>query len=451
MLRQAAAEPGAVPDLQVASVRLHRSRSGAEPVAEAVRVARTLVDGSRSGSSQDPYLPLVLLELGVAENWLGELVAAEEHLGECLLVSRSEDLAVVTAEALSHLAMTRLMAGSEQSCLELASEVLALATSDPGVPEATRGRALLVTRLVDLQSLPGPLRAPGGGGAAPPLPDDLAARFWHRILVSRLALADGSVVEAQRALAVPFEGPPLPEHLRVVALMERAAHALVTVSRDALREVAVGLGDLDAPGEQLWLRGAIADLDGDLRAAAASYRTAAALACRSQPPTAALAQVCAAQLHDRLGDPETARDLLCRAVADTRSRGHAGPFLGWSVHGTRVGDLLGRAGTPAPSGWQAELRAAFAERPSVAALFAPLVATDRELAGVAEPRVTPVLSPREHEVLNELARGATYGDIAATLFVSENTVKTHVSSLYAKLSAGRRSEALAVARKMHLL
>ncbi len=87
----------------------------------------------------------------------------------------------------------------------------------------------------------------------------------------------------------------------------------------------------------------------------------------------------------------------------------------------------------------------------MAALFAPLVATDRELAGVAEPRVTPVLSPREHEVLNELARGATYGDIAATLFVSENTVKTHVSSLYAKLSAGRRSEALAVARKMHLL
>ena len=65
--------------------------------------------------------------------------------------------------------------------------------------------------------------------------------------------------------------------------------------------------------------------------------------------------------------------------------------------------------------------------------------------------MTPVLSPREQEVLNELARGATYGDIATNLFVSENTVKTHVSSLYSKLSAGRRSEALAVARKMHLL
>jgi LuxR family transcriptional regulator, maltose regulon positive regulatory protein len=68
-----------------------------------------------------------------------------------------------------------------------------------------------------------------------------------------------------------------------------------------------------------------------------------------------------------------------------------------------------------------------------------------------QPAVTPALSPRENEVLRELARGSTYSDIAATLFVSENTVKTHISSLYAKLSVGRRSEALAVARTMHLL
>ena len=54
-------------------------------------------------------------------------------------------------------------------------------------------------------------------------------------------------------------------------------------------------------------------------------------------------------------------------------------------------------------------------------------------------------------MLNELARGSTYADIAANLFVSENTVKTHVSSLYGKLSVNRRSEALAVARNLHLI
>ncbi|HRK44447.1 MAG TPA: helix-turn-helix transcriptional regulator [Nocardioides sp.] len=62
-----------------------------------------------------------------------------------------------------------------------------------------------------------------------------------------------------------------------------------------------------------------------------------------------------------------------------------------------------------------------------------------------------MLSPREREVLAELARGSTYADIAAALFVSENTVKTHVSSLYGKLAASRRSEALATARSLHLL
>jgi len=48
------------------------------------------------------------------------------------------------------------------------------------------------------------------------------------------------------------------------------------------------------------------------------------------------------------------------------------------------------------------------------------------------------------------ARGATYADVAANLYLSENTIKTHVSALYAKLAVSRRSEALAVARKLDL-
>jgi DNA-binding NarL/FixJ family response regulator len=40
--------------------------------------------------------------------------------------------------------------------------------------------------------------------------------------------------------------------------------------------------------------------------------------------------------------------------------------------------------------------------------------------------------------------------MAANLYLSENTIKTHVSALYAKLAVSRRSEALAVARKLDL-
>ena len=76
----------------------------------------------------------------------------------------------------------------------------------------------------------------------------------------------------------------------------------------------------------------------------------------------------------------------------------------------------------------------------------------RPASGRASPgAIRPTLSPRERDVLYELARGSTYADIAANLFVSENTVKTHVSSLYGKLSVNRRSAALAAARGMNLL
>jgi len=64
---------------------------------------------------------------------------------------------------------------------------------------------------------------------------------------------------------------------------------------------------------------------------------------------------------------------------------------------------------------------------------------------------TPRLTDRELEVLKLVAQGLNNREIAKRLFISENTVKTHISSLYAKLSVGRRSEALAVARKLHLL
>jgi DNA-binding NarL/FixJ family response regulator len=166
---------------------------------------------------------------------------------------------------------------------------------------------------------------------------------------------------------------------------------------------------------------------------------------------AALALVCAAQVHHYLGERDGADSMVLTAVALTQSRQLAAPFLGWSTNGTRVGVLLGAASGVATSSWGSALRTALPDTPGVASVFRPVVANQRELDSAVQPAVTPVLSPREHEVLSELARGSTYSDIAATLFVSENTVKTHISSLYAKLSVGRRSDALAVARKLHLV
>ena len=61
------------------------------------------------------------------------------------------------------------------------------------------------------------------------------------------------------------------------------------------------------------------------------------------------------------------------------------------------------------------------------------------------------LSKREYEVLQEISRGLSNKEIADKLFVSESTVKTHVSNLLVKLDAQRRTQAVRIARQLNIL
>jgi DNA-binding CsgD family transcriptional regulator len=61
------------------------------------------------------------------------------------------------------------------------------------------------------------------------------------------------------------------------------------------------------------------------------------------------------------------------------------------------------------------------------------------------------LSPRELAVLEALAAGQSNKEIARTLLVSPNTVKTHIANLFAKLEVSRRTEAIARARALGIM
>jgi DNA-binding NarL/FixJ family response regulator len=77
------------------------------------------------------------------------------------------------------------------------------------------------------------------------------------------------------------------------------------------------------------------------------------------------------------------------------------------------------------------------------AVLSPVVA-GRLINRVREPTRGP-LSQRELEVLALIARGATNREAAATLFISEATVKTHLLHIYAKLDVSDRAAAVATA------
>lgn len=441
-------------NVQRAAARLMRARLGLEPIAASVDHARDVLT-RHEGDEADALVALLGCELAISEIWLGRLDDAAETLSAVLNASRCRELDALTAVALSHLAFTEFLSGREATAVEVADEVLAMpAETGLGCPTPySRARAVLVRELALLADLP----ATDLGRGVEPEPDlpvhaaDPVTRFWARMRRARLELRDGSLSGAERALATPIETPELPQHLWTALALERAFLASLAGDPAVLTEVQEQLDARRLTGETALVAGLRADLRGDRRGAAARFERAATLARYAQPPVRALALVGAAQLRDELGEVATGHELLHQAMVATEVRRNAVPFLGWTRHGTAVSALLERQSRVHPSSWAHELLAATQDLASIATYFGPTTAAPGERVELPEGTIAPVLSPRERDVLNELARGSTYADIAANLFVSENTVKTHVSSLYGKLSVNRRSAALAAARTMHLL
>jgi DNA-binding CsgD family transcriptional regulator len=109
----------------------------------------------------------------------------------------------------------------------------------------------------------------------------------------------------------------------------------------------------------------------------------------------------------------------------------------------------------------------------IAALFAGLgiwlglkLTKKKEVVVVKEVRVPAVTQPfslneerlkglgitkRELEILELIAQGLSNREIAEKLFVSENTVKTHSSRLFDKLSARRRTQAVQIGKEMGII
>jgi LuxR family maltose regulon positive regulatory protein len=142
-----------------------------------------------------------------------------------------------------------------------------------------------------------------------------------------------------------------------------------------------------------------------------------------------------AQAADAAGDAAGARRLVALALHEARHERLRRPFLD-------AGRWLRPLLVTAPlhqlaAGWL---------RPDSSSYGAP-----GGPGGPPWPIVVEELSAREQDVLERLAQMMSTQEIAADLFVSVNTVKTHLKSLYRKLGVNRRSDAARRGRDLRLL
>jgi LuxR family maltose regulon positive regulatory protein len=139
--------------------------------------------------------------------------------------------------------------------------------------------------------------------------------------------------------------------------------------------------------------------------------------------------------HDATGDTAAASRAVEEALEDCERSGHRWPFI---EAGRRMENMLRaqiRHGT-AHRAIVGELIAAFEDRLPVRRAVAPLL----------EP-----LSDREQAILRYLPTTLSNREIASELFVTTNTVKTHLRSIYRKLDVARRRDAVDRARDLRLL
>ncbi|MEI7057369.1 LuxR C-terminal-related transcriptional regulator [Nocardioides sp. CCNWLW239] len=451
------AEPAAMSAEELACIGLMRARLGLESMRAAADTAAEVARRSHHAGRESSILPQLLIELGITQGWLGELSAAEQSLTAAIGLARSWGMPAVGAEASSHLAMTEYMLGREAACGEIADEAGALldraarARSRCPRQEFTRTRTALASSLASTARHP--WREIECIAEATLHPADLCSRFWMRLREAHITMSGHSVVRARQMLDEPLDLPgafPLPDHLQVALLVNQAELAALATDRRSLKAAESALTERGMTGEAALAKALHADLDGNRRLAADHFETAAQQARWGQPMVRAVALVARAELLHEMGDVDAAFDHLQQAAIETEVRQNAIPFFGWTRQGTPVQTMLGRFPSLTSQPWGGRIASGFEGMPSLATYFDQGTPRPSETVDEAAGPI-PGLSARERDVLRELARGSTYADISAALFVSENTVKTHVSSLYAKLGASRRSQALAVARSLSLI
>lgn len=384
---------------------------------------------------------LARLELGIVEMWIDDLEEAELHLRDGIERSRAAHLAYPEHLGLAYLGFARLLNGDLVGAAACAERSIAVGDAygrrhvmaNQAIANVLGNTALLSGRLDEADEHLDRARRLTARST------DLSLRAYSRMQLGRLRIVQGDPVEGVRLIRAArraTQGTAFATALAPMLAMlesrgllaqgrEEETDALVDAARsgrEAEAVVVVAQHDLR--------RGAVDDA---LVALTRWHR--ANEPCR-HPSTRLHAHLLRADAHARQGDEPATLDALDDALDDAEATGMRLPFLESDAN---VVALL--------SAYPGDRRNA----PFALELVAVLEGVRPPLPGERATEPSSELSDRELTVLRLLPTRLSNREIADELFVSVNTVKTHLKQIYRKLGAHDRRDAVRRARGLGLL
>jgi LuxR family maltose regulon positive regulatory protein len=430
------------PNRLVIELWLTALRVFGQPDAEALTVCLTIAEKARARASsvaEHQALGLLWLSVGTAmlRGWqIADARLALRRAQHQLTAAGAADL---LARAQGWLALAEALYGDLSAAAELIAKLRDRVPAEPAaLCLAGIAAAHLAIEQDDLLSATR-LLAEADGATAAWLPGEPEVASLRTATRARIALADEDMADAWDITR------QLREQGEADAPVVCALEVDIAVQSG---NVTLAAGALSAPGEEPerpeWLaaRARLLLANGDPVAALATARACVAPEGRPTLRDRVTSLLAAAVASRRLGADDEAAVLLEEALSMAEPHNAFRPFLdmGGAVH-TAI-DILVSPASPAAA-FAARVRERFiCQSPSRAAAAGPSRCAQGEV---------PALTASELAVLRLLRSHLTNQEIADALFLSVNTVKTHLRSVYRKLGVQSRRQAVDRGCRLQLL
>lgn len=429
-------------DLILTAVALHHARLCVR-VADAKRFAHTLENAARSSSHHrwTSLRSFALANLGATHLWSGNFAAADLHLQEALALATEDRHEQIAVDCLAQLAVVRLRHGELTRAEELCSRAVEVAEQrgwgdGPAVACAYLAAAACAYHRGEFEHTEGLLRNASVAADTAEAPVRLAIGVLQALALAAAGprSAARGVLKLRAIRAEQVDGTPMPVFLKI-ALADAEPRVLGAAgefeqARSTLAEARVDLPDC----AELLVRQASLELhEREFEQAAHSLtRALASQGDEPHPTTLVEAWLLSALVEHAAGDWQAASRALDNALAPAEHEPYHSAFL---LQGTVVRELLehqAQTGTAHPALLEVLLDGVGQRPPDTATLTEPL-------------------TEREQRILRYLPTMLSNAEIGAEVFVSLNTVKTHLRSIYRKLDVNGRADAVDRARKLGLL